>query len=311
MCAPRTRERDRAAAPRRLDPEPGAQVGVEVDVERADVGRGGAGRDHEDAGSGAGREPGRLGVAGVEHGQAVGVERFDQLALDPRHAGAPAERPGVGEADVGDHTDGRSGDGAQRGDVAVGACAHLEHERLGGRGGCEQREGHARFVVVGTGTGVHGELGCKRGGDEVLGAGLARRPGDADDGGVVQRVAGRPAEARQCVERVGDEDDGEVRVGHRTRHQRDRRPAARGVGDVVVTVALSDQRNEACARLQRARVDGERGRARVGIAGDDGAAGDGGELARGQLHPSPPSSSRATTRSSNGTVRPALVWPVS
>ena len=51
--------------------------------------------------------------------------------------------------------------------------------------------GRPGLVVVRTGAGVHVELGRQRGGGEVLGAGLARRAGDADHGRVLPAGRGR------------------------------------------------------------------------------------------------------------------------
>ena len=83
---------------------------------------------------GARREPGGRGVVGVEHRRDRRAASASSSSPFTRATPArPPRRPGVREADVGDHADRRAGDRAQRGDVAGNACAHLEHERLGAR----------------------------------------------------------------------------------------------------------------------------------------------------------------------------------
>ena len=83
------------------------------------------------------------------------------------------------------------------------------------------------------------------------------------------------------------------------------------IGHEVVAVTGAPDREEARARSREARVDGPRRRADVGRPGHDVAADSLGDLARRQLHGPAPSSSRATARSSKGTVTPSAVWPVS
>ena len=68
-------------------------------------------------------------------------------------------------------------------------------------GAAEQGERHARFVVVRARAGVHVELGRQGGGDQVLGAGLPGRAGDADDGGAAQRRHAPPVRAGQARRR--------------------------------------------------------------------------------------------------------------
>ncbi len=129
-------------------------------------------------------------------------------------------------------------------------------------------------------------------------AARATRPRSASAANASRPAPPRRARGATCSRDVGD--------------QRDLRAARERVGDEVVAVALGDERDEARAGLDDARVDRERRRAGAGRPCGQGAARDGRQLGGGQLHPSAPSSSRATTRSSNGSVRPsAKVWPVS
>ena len=159
-------------------------------------------------------------------------------------------------------------------------------------------------------------------GGQVLGDGLSRRARDPDDLGVLEAAPCLAGEIAECRQWVADAHDGRLcRVRRRrgqldgTRDQGDRRTAQERVGHELVPVARRLQRDEARAGREDARVDGERRRDHPAGAGDQLPAGRAGDLGRGQLHlPSRarrPSSSRATTRSSNGSVMPAAVWPVS
>ncbi len=144
---------------------------------------------------------------------------------------------------------------------------------------------------------MHAVPRAEHGGRQVLRARLARRAGDADDHCRLEPGARPGADGREPAEHVGDPDHCRTRGRDHVDgavDERDARPAGEGVGHEVVTVARSTQRDEARAGRQRPGVDRERRGDRVGVAGDDRAAGHARELARAQLHPSAPSSSRAT-----------------
>ena len=143
-------------------------------------------------------------------------------------------------------------------------------------------------------------------GGEVLGRGLARRTGDPD-----HERAGQPLACRRTQRR-------------RTRRTHPRpspiaapaggRSATSRVTSATVAPRLKasatkswpsprvDERDEARTGRERAGVVGPGPRARVVVTGDRPAPRDLGDLAGGQLHPSAPSSARATRRSSNGTT---------
>ena len=137
------------------------------------------------------------------------------------------------------------------------------------------------------------------GGEDVLRRGLARRSGDRDDSRAAA-LADAPGERRQRREGVlGDE--------------RGRRSARERVLDVLDPAAYRD---EEVALLDPPRVDLDAGRPRAA----PGAACEppGSELRdlveRERDHAvarSARSASRATSRSSNGTMRPAISWPCS
>ena len=216
----------------------------------------------------------------------------------------------MGEPDVGDHTDRRAGDRAQRGDVAgERARPSRAPPPRSPVGAAEQGERHARLVVERTRAGVHVELGgqARRRSDPwcrscpaepVMPTTVAPR----------RRVARRPSEprpARRTASSTRTTAAPSSATATRGSPARPLAPRANASVDEVVTVARGDERDEARARLERlasrwrTTSRARRCRRRASVA-----AGERRDLARGQLHPSAPSSSRATTRSSNGRVRP-------
>ena len=227
------------------------------------------GGDPQHAGDGAGGEPGRGRVAGVEDG---GARRSASASSSSPLTRATPARPPSGPAWARPMLvmtpDGGGRHRAESSDVAVGSCAHLEHERLGVRRRGEERERHAGLVVVRAGAGVQRELRGQRGCSEVFGAGLARRAGDADDDGVAERGARGATEVGQRSERVAHPDDRAVVARHLVvagvGDQRDACTACEGVGHEVVAVAFGDEGDEARTGFDDARVDGERRHARVG-----------------------------------------------
>ena len=128
---------------------------------------------------------------------------------------------------------------------------------------------------------------------------------------VGEPTTGQPRAVGEGDHRVVDLDERALLDGARTAVVDDgqRRAAVERVGDEVVPVAHRAQREEAAAALEDAGVDGERRRARRLVAVDDTPARLA-DVGRGQLHAAS-ISSRATTRSSNGTVTPPAVCPVS
>ena len=88
-------------------------------------------------------------------------------------------------------------------------------------------------------------------------------------------------------------------------------PASNAALDEVVAVARVAQRDEARAAVEPPRVERPRVDARAGVTVDAPAAPRARSPPRSARSRHASSSSRATTRSSNGTVTPLAVWPVS
>ena len=121
------------------------------------------------------------------------------------HALDAADAFGVRFGDRGDDTDRRLGDGAQAGDLAEPAHAHLEHEHLDVVGRTQDRDGQPLIVVerplVGGGT----PAGPQHGSGKILHGRLADRPGDADHG-ARQPGAAPAGEVEQRPRGVVDDD---------------------------------------------------------------------------------------------------------
>ena len=133
-------------------------------------------------------------------------QRLGQFALRLRHRVKRAELPGVRPADVQHRADARRRDVAQRGDVPDAAGGHLQHQEAGRGVGAQHGQRQADLVVERALGGDGRPEVLHHLSREVLGRGLARRPGDPGDGG-----GGQPAEhpLGQRAERdghVGDDD---------------------------------------------------------------------------------------------------------
>src|SRR5207253_3186749 len=199
---------------------------------------------------------------------------------------------------------------------AVRTAAPVRSRLVGGR---QQRERHADLVVERHGAGPDRAGGAQGGGGEVLGRRLAGAAGDADHRHGGQPLPGGGAEGGEGGGGVVDEH--ETDAFHGARHHRPGGAPVEGVAHEVVPVALRPQGHEQRPRRQRAGVDGIGRGDGVGVAAEDVPAGRRGDVGQGQAHaavpgssgpqPSRASSSRATTRSSNGTVTPPAVWPCS
>ena len=144
---------------------------------------------------------------------------------------------------------------------------------------------------------------------------LPVEPVDADHAQLGARRRGARRDVLQAGEHVVDPHDRAPGrrlddPGSGGRDERDARAGRERGRDEVVTVAVAVQRDEARAGLERARVERPRRDHGVGRPGDDHAAGVPRDLGGGRRHHARASSSaRATTRSSNGSVRPPTIWP--
>ena len=121
-------------------------------------------------------------------------------------ASSEPNSPGVGAADVEHRADPRRGDVAQLGDVADAAGRHLQHQVPGRLVGPEHGQRQAELVVEGADGGDRRAEPVDHLGGEVLGRGLARRPGDPDDGRGRQPAQHLPGERAEGGGHVGGDD---------------------------------------------------------------------------------------------------------
>jgi hypothetical protein len=220
----------------------------------------------------------------------------------------------VGRADVEHHPDPGRGDLGEVGDVSDAASPHLHDEeaRVGGHPADGERD--ADLGVVGADRG-HGRPG--RGEDraeEVLGARLAGRPGDADDletGDAAHHLAGQHPERR-----LGVVDDDAGDPVDRAAHQGRDRAALDGAADEVVAVGVLADPGDVEAALgglpgvgddRAVDDDGIRVDAGGDVEAPTGGGGDLGERQRDHAAPSAAcrrSASASSSRSSNGCTTP-------
>ncbi len=205
---------------------------VEDEPADADVGRAVV-TERDDRGVGAGGHRRDPLVVGVEDRRAGGRQGFDELALRGGDALDAADALGVRRRHRRHDPDVGPTDGAEAGDLAEAAHAHLEHEDLGvGRGG-EDRHRQALLVVEAALVGGHPPAGADGRPHEVLGARLADAAGDADDRGC-EPIARPRRQRHQRGAGVGDLDDRDRRVERTSRPaslQRRRRPRRRRTRD--------------------------------------------------------------------------------
>ncbi len=273
-------------------------------------------------------------VIGVEDGHAVSRQRGRQLALGCRDALQAAELPRMRVPHAEHRPEPGRRDRAQLRDVPEPARGQLRHEVAGLPGDLQDSQRMADLIVERiTRRDRRAELldQLRR---QVLGRGLASRPGDADDSEIrcpVDDSTGELAERglhvghddRRAADRPGDED------GHRA--GRERRSSER-----VPVGPRAGQGGEQAARHGLARVDHDRpGDQRLGIRNLCQPRTGGGRYVRHRQrdHASSAKSSigssgppiivassaarrcrraaAATSRSSNGMTVPAMYWPCS
>ena len=145
-CAPTRRSCTGARRAGRVQREAGAAEVVELHVGGADVGVRGRAEFDDVRVRARGHRRDQV-VVGVEHGDPVGGQRLDQLALGLRDRLAAAELAEVRRADVEDDADLRRGDLGEVPDVADPAGAEFEHEEHRRRVGAQHGVGMAEFVV--------------------------------------------------------------------------------------------------------------------------------------------------------------------
>ena len=256
-------------------------------------------------------------VVGVEHGQPFHRHRAGQLGLGRGDVGTGAELPEVRRADVEHDGDLRRRDAGEVVDVSDPPRPHLGDEEAGRRRHAADGEGHADLAVERVER--RDRLGdrLEHGGEQVLGRGLARAAGDADDPqlrGPVDDAAGHGTEGGL---HVGDDD---------LRDALDRTCGERGDGagrhgrvDVGVAVGvLADPGHVEAARGGLAGVgrdDPVDDDVVRGVGAHDPTAREVADLGQGQRdHAAPPEpcaapmaaprAARTASRSSNGCFTP-------
>ncbi len=268
------------------------------------------------------RDPHDPRVVAVEDRGAVRAQALEDLGLG---LGDRVDRREALEVDGGDLRDHRhvgERHAGERADLAGRRHADLHDRRrvLGPQ--AQDRERHAEVVVEVALRAQHGAARLEDARRHVLRRGLADRARDGDERD--RRAASHVApEVGEGERRVGDADDrqagGRLDLGA---DERRRRLLRRGVGEERVAVeAGAADRHEEGARVERPRVDRDRrDRGRVqGTRGrhDERAPGRGEDLGEGERRdrqgghrcfPRPERISRATCRSSNGTVRSRRTW---
>jgi hypothetical protein len=155
----------------------------------------------------------QVGVVGIEHGERVRRQAFDEFAFGARYRRDAAETFQMRRAGVADHTHRRAGDVGQMRDFAAMVHAHLDHRCPVRRAQVEQRQWHAYVIVAVASRGEHrAQARRQRGGQQFLDGGLAAGSGDGD-----QRQIEAPApgggEPTERGQRVGDLQARQRRVG--------------------------------------------------------------------------------------------------
>jgi hypothetical protein len=180
----------------------GAQVGIPARAEP----------DH--TGGGLRRHLRDPGVVGVEHRDGARGESGHHLRLGALDGVHPAELARVREADLEHHADVRGHDPDQPGDLTEVARAHLDDEVPGPLVDAEHRYRRPDVVVERPLRGHRRALRLQDRAQQVLGRGLAVRPGDGRDPERAERAHPRDHLPRQ----VGEGDDA-VRDDHLRRRE--------------------------------------------------------------------------------------------
>ena len=175
--------------------------------------------------------------------------------------------------DGGDDGDVRADDPSQRGQFAGMVHPHLEHARAHALRHPRKAQWHAGMIVVALDRPVHPAppAAVERREQRLLGARLADRSGNADDGRLAARARGA-AQILQCFETVAD---AHMRVIGRLRHDRTGRTLRKGLGQEMVAVGrLALHRDEQVAGADLATVEGDADRLEGGGRGAAGGRGD-------------------------------------
>ena len=203
----------------------------------------------------------RIVVAGDECAASVFGEIVVELAFAALHPFGTAETCEVGVSDVGDQSVVGFGDGAEQGDLAAGARAHLHDAELRVAGHREKRERQTDVVVEVAAGGADFEPLGQYATHQLLGRGLAVAARDGEDRNP-QRAAVFACEILQGGECVAHEDHalGVRRGGRRVVHDGTDRTAGQRLGRETIAVERSAaQREEERIGCDAPRVGRNRG----------------------------------------------------
>ncbi len=125
-------------------------------------------------------EAGDARVVGIQYGDSIGRQPFDQFTLRGGNAFDGIEELHVGVADVGDHTDVGFGDSGKPADFSRVVHAYLDDSGAAPIGQAKQGQRHTDVVIEIAGSLAHGQFCFQQVRDCILGRGLARtaRHGD-------------------------------------------------------------------------------------------------------------------------------------
>ena len=214
--------------------------------------------------------------------------------------------------DVVDEADLGPADGGEIGDVAGLACAHLQHGEFGVLGQGQYGQGQADLVVEIADGHVGTTVALQDRGGQGLDGGLAIGSGDADHAGTALGAHGA-GEVAQRQQRVAHQDLRQINLDPSADQSRGGAALARLCHEGMRVVRFAHQGNEELAATQRACIGGHTAHHAVGA--DQPSVGEGGDVGQTQGGHAWPSAAaraasalRATTRSSKGSLRPAISW---
>ena len=263
----------------------------------------------------------RLGI-GRDHRASLVAEAGEDLGLGLRDRLERAEQLEMDGADVGDRGDIGLGDLAELGDLPEAPHRHLEHERLGlgRRREDRQRQPDLGVEVLGAGVDARGQ---QRSGD-VLDRRLAGRSGDPHHLAVelAAPLAGQALKGEQRIRRREYPGAAGIELSHAParRLRPRRRPRWPAAANSPPSLLPAGEPEEQIARPHEPRIDlGLHGPAIAALGGDVGPNSFSDPLGRELDHVRAPgadararSCSEATSRSSNGILRPCSnSWPCS
>ena len=215
----------------------------------------------------------------------------------------------MGHPDVGDQSDGRTGQPGQRLDLARMIHTDFPDADLILRGGRKDGQGQADVIVQVALGFVHHKARCGHRSGKILGAGFAIAPGQADHARFQPSAMPR-SQLLQSAQGVIHPDQRECirEAGNRARNHRTRSPGGRSDSNKVMTVEIfPDQSPIKIPRLQGPGVLADRRHRRGPIAAEENTSAGGGQsMESGRVHDQaalPRIAADASATSSKGILR--------